>query len=83
MKKGRPSREIRRMSPIRAIRRMIFEHEEAKWIRMSQDAYVRDEGYKEAEAKYQEQIRQEQEKLTAREEQIRQLEEEVRQLRGE
>jgi hypothetical protein len=64
------------MSPIRAIRRMIFEHEEAKWIRMSQDAYVRDEGYKEAEAKYQEQIRQEQERN-------RQLEEEVRRLRGE
>jgi hypothetical protein len=71
------------MSPIRAIRRMIFEHEEAKWIRMSQDAYVRDEGrelgYKEAETRYQEQIRQEQEK---HQEQIRQLEEENRRLRG-
>jgi hypothetical protein len=56
---------------------------------MSRDAYGWEEGYKEAEAKYQEkltvredQIRQEQEKLSAREDQIRQLEEEVRRLQG-
>jgi hypothetical protein len=64
------------MSPIRAIREMIFEYEDAKRLRMGQDAYVREQGYKEAETKYQEQIRQEQE-------QIRRLEEEVRRLRGE
>jgi hypothetical protein len=72
--------EIRRMSPIRAIREMIFEYEDGKRIQMSRDAYVWDEGheqgYKEAETKYQEQIRQEQERN-------RQLEEEVRRLRGE
>jgi hypothetical protein len=68
--------QVRRMSPIRAIREMIFEYEDAKRLRMGQDAYVWDEGYKEAEAKYQEQ-------LTVREEQIRLLEEENRRLRGE
>jgi predicted transposase/invertase (TIGR01784 family) len=79
--------EIRRMSPIRAIREMIFEYYDARNLREGQDEYVREEGrelgYKEAEARYQEQIRQEQEKLTAKEEQIRQLEEEVRRLQGE
>jgi predicted transposase/invertase (TIGR01784 family) len=68
--------QTRRMSPIKAIRELIFEYEDAKRLRMGQDAYVWDQGYKEAETKYQEQIRQEQE-------QIRQLEEEVRRLRGE
>jgi predicted transposase/invertase (TIGR01784 family) len=73
--------QIRRMSPLRAIREMIFEYEDAKRIKMGQDAYVREEGreegreqgreqgYQEAEAKYQEQIRR--------------LEEENRRLRGE
>jgi predicted transposase/invertase (TIGR01784 family) len=61
--------QVRRMSPIRAIRELIFEYEDAKRLQMSRDAYVWDEGYKEAETKYQEQIRQ--------------LEEEVRRLRGE
>jgi hypothetical protein len=60
--------QVRRMSPIRAIREMIFEYEDAKRLRMGQDAYVREQGYKEAEAEYQEQIRR--------------LEEEVRRLRG-
>jgi hypothetical protein len=79
--------QVRRMSPIRAIREMIFEYYDARNLREGQDEYVREEGrelgYKEAEARYQEQIRQEQEKLTAKEEQIRQLEEEVRRLHGE
>jgi hypothetical protein len=61
--------QTRRMSPIRAIRELIFEYEDAKRVRASQDEYVWDQGYKEAETKYQEQIRQ--------------LEEEVRRLRGE
>jgi predicted transposase/invertase (TIGR01784 family) len=68
--------QVRLKSPIRAIREMLFEYEDAKRVRMSQDAYVREQGYKEAEAKYQEQFRQNQE-------QIRQLEEEVRRLRKE
>jgi predicted transposase/invertase (TIGR01784 family) len=68
--------QTRRMSPIRAIREMIFEYEDGKRLQMSRDAYVWDEGYKEAETKYQEQIRQEQERN-------RQLEEENRRLRGE
>jgi hypothetical protein len=59
---------------------MIFEYYDARNLREGQDEYVREEGreqgYKEAEAKYQE-------KLTAKEEQIRQLEEEVRRLHGE
>jgi predicted transposase/invertase (TIGR01784 family) len=89
--------QVQRMSPIRAIRELIFEYEDAKRLRMGQDAYVWEEGYKEAEAKYQEQIRQDQEKLAAKEEQIRQeqernlqvmeqirqLEEENHRLRGE
>jgi hypothetical protein len=65
--------QVRRRSPIRAIREMIFDYEDGKRLQMSRDAYVREEGheqgYKEAEAKYQEQIRQ--------------LEEENRRLRGE
>jgi predicted transposase/invertase (TIGR01784 family) len=69
-------RQVRRMSPIRAIREMIFEYEDARRIRMGQDAYVREQGYKEAEEKYQEQIHQDQDR-------IRQLEEENRRLRGE
>jgi predicted transposase/invertase (TIGR01784 family) len=72
--------QVRRMSPIRAIRELIFEYEDAKRVRASQDEYVwdqgHDQGYKEAETKYQEQIRQEQERN-------RQLEEENRRLRGE
>jgi predicted transposase/invertase (TIGR01784 family) len=72
--------QVRRMSPIKAIREMIFEYEDAKRLRMGQDAYVWEQGYKKAEAKYQEQIRLEQVEY---QEQIRQLEEEVRRLRGE
>jgi predicted transposase/invertase (TIGR01784 family) len=80
-------REIRRISPVKAIRQMIFEYYDAKWVRESQDAYVREQGYKEAETKYQEQIRQEQtkyqEQIRQEQERIRQLEEENRRLRGE
>jgi hypothetical protein len=90
-------RQVKRMSPIRAIREMIFEYEDGKRLQMSRDAYVHEQGYKEAEAKYQEQLRQkqaqmttqeeqlrqEQEQIIAQEEQIRQLEEEKRRLRGE
>jgi hypothetical protein len=68
--------QVRRMSPIRAIREMIFEYYDARNLREGQDEYVREQGYKEAELKYQE-------KLTAAEDQIRQLEEEVRRLQGE
>jgi predicted dehydrogenase len=66
--------QIRRMSPIRALRELIFEYEDARRIRMARDAYARDQGYKEAEAKFQKQSRQDQER-------IRQLEEENRRLR--
>jgi predicted transposase/invertase (TIGR01784 family) len=69
-------RQVRRMSPIRAIREMIFDYYDARNLREGQDEYGWDEGYKEAETKYQEQLRQEQERN-------RQLEEENRRLRGE
>jgi isoaspartyl peptidase/L-asparaginase-like protein (Ntn-hydrolase superfamily) len=62
-------RQVRRMSPIRAIRELIFEYEDARRIRNGRDRYAREQGYQEAEAKYLEQIRQ--------------LEEENRRLRGE
>jgi hypothetical protein len=71
--------QVRRMSPVRALRELIFEYEDARCLRMGQDAYVREEGraqgYKEAEGKYQEA----EAKHTER---IRQLEEENRRLRG-
>jgi hypothetical protein len=66
----------RRMSPIRKIREMIFEYEDARRVRMGQDAYVREQGYQQAKAEDQEQ-------LVAKGERIRQLEEEIRRLRGE
>jgi predicted transposase/invertase (TIGR01784 family) len=60
--------QARRMSPIRAIRELIFEYEDSKRLRMGQDAYVleegRKQGYKEAETKYQEQIRQLEEEIS-------------------
>jgi predicted transposase/invertase (TIGR01784 family) len=67
-------RQVRRMSPLRTLRTMIFEYEDARRIRMARDAYAHEQGYKEAEAKYQEQ-------MAAKEEQIRQLEEENHRLR--
>jgi hypothetical protein len=73
-------RQVRRMSPIRMIRELIFEYEDAKRIRMGQDRYQRIQGYKEAEAKYQEQLAARDEQFK---EQLRQKDEEVRRLREE
>jgi hypothetical protein len=70
-------RQIRRMSPIRMIREMIFEYEDAKRIRMGQDRYQRIQGYKEAEAKYQEQLAASVEQLQQRDEEVRRLREEL------
>jgi predicted transposase/invertase (TIGR01784 family) len=62
-------REFRRVSPIKVIRDLIFEYEDGRRIQRGRDFYQREQGYKEAEAKYQE-------RLAA-------LEEENRRLRGE
>jgi predicted transposase/invertase (TIGR01784 family) len=61
--------QFRRRTPIKVIQDLIFEYEDARRIRAGQDAYQRELGYKEAEAKYQDQIHR--------------LEEEIRRLRGE
>jgi predicted transposase/invertase (TIGR01784 family) len=76
-------RQVRRMSPIRAIRELIFEYEDARRIRNGRDRYAREQGYQEAETKYQEQMRQDQEQMRQVLERNRQLEEEIRRLRGE
>jgi hypothetical protein len=47
--------------------------------RQSDMAYIRQEGYKKAESKYQEQIRQDQEQLSLKDERIRQDQERIRQ----
>jgi hypothetical protein len=77
------------MSPIRALRELIFEYEDARRIRNGRDRYAREQGYQEAKAEDQEQIRQDQERIRQDQEQIRQalernrqLEEEIRRLRG-
>jgi predicted transposase/invertase (TIGR01784 family) len=82
--------QVRRMSsPIRALRDLLFDYEDAHRLRMGQDAYVREEGYKEAEgkyqeaeAKYQEAEVKYQEAEKKYEERVQQLEEENRRLRG-
>ncbi|MDR3337695.1 MAG: Rpn family recombination-promoting nuclease/putative transposase [Treponema sp.] len=91
-------RQFRRFSPIRTIQWMIFEYEDARRIRMGQDAYIREEAYKEAETKYRELLAAKEEeltvkltakdeelttKLTAKDELLRQLREEIRRLRGQ
>jgi hypothetical protein len=62
---------------------MLFEYEDIQRVRMAQDKYVRQEGYQEAEAKYQGLLAAKDEALTAKDERNRQLEEENRRLRGE
>jgi predicted transposase/invertase (TIGR01784 family) len=87
-------RQFRRFSLIRAIRWMIFEYEDARRIRMGQDEYVREEGYREAELKYQEllaakeeeltaKVTAKDEELTAKDEALTARDEELRQLREE
>jgi predicted transposase/invertase (TIGR01784 family) len=75
-------RQVRRNSPIRAIRELIFEYEDARRIRMGRDRYAREQGYQEAKAEDHEQIRQSLEQNRQDQEHIRQLEEENRRLRG-
>jgi hypothetical protein len=80
--KGHPEvagavRQFRRISPIRAIREMLFEYEDARRVRMGQDRYVREQAYKEAEAKYQAQIQQDQVQMLQDQEEIRRLREEL------
>jgi peptidoglycan hydrolase CwlO-like protein len=84
------------MSPIRALRELIFEYEDARRIRMARDAYAREQGYNQAKAEdqeqldakeeqiqqNQEQIQQDQEQIRQEQERSRQLEEEIRRLRN-
>jgi predicted transposase/invertase (TIGR01784 family) len=67
-------REVRWMSPVRTIQKLMFEYEDAKRLRMGQDAYVREQGYNQAKAEDQEQIRQ-------KDGQIQQAQDEIRELR--
>jgi flagellar motility protein MotE (MotC chaperone) len=83
------ARHFRRRSLFKVIGDIIFEYEDARRVRAGRDAYAREQGRQEAEAKFQEQLtaKEEQlttqkEQLTAKEEQIRQLEEENRRLRS-
>jgi hypothetical protein len=41
-------RQIRRISPIRAIRRMIFKYEDGRHIQAGQEKYAREQGYNQA-----------------------------------
>jgi predicted transposase/invertase (TIGR01784 family) len=89
---GRAVQQYQRTSLLQHIRIAIFEYEDAMRIRRGRDFDAREEGheegFKEAEAKYQEQLTAKDEQLTAKDEQltvkgehIRQLEEENRRLR--
>jgi predicted transposase/invertase (TIGR01784 family) len=84
-------------TPARKFREIIFEYEDVKRIRMSQDAYVRQEGYEEAETKYQEILAAKEGELAAKEgvlaakdealsvkdEELRREQERIRQLEEE
>jgi predicted transposase/invertase (TIGR01784 family) len=78
--------QYRRMSPLRHIQAALFEYEDAQRIRRGRDRQAREagheEGFKEAEAKYQEQLAAQDEQLIAKDERIRQLEEEARLREG-
>jgi predicted transposase/invertase (TIGR01784 family) len=65
-----------RLTLLDEIRWFIDDINDARRVRRMREAYVRDEGYNQAAAEYQE-------KLSAKDEQIRQLEEEIHHLRGE
>jgi predicted transposase/invertase (TIGR01784 family) len=89
--------QYRRISPLRRIRIALFEYEDAQRIRRGRDRQAREEGFKEAEAKYEEQLTAKEEQLadkeeqladkdgqlTAREEQLAAKDERIRQLEEE
>jgi hypothetical protein len=79
---GRVVQQYQRTSLLQRIRWTIFEYEDAMRIRRGREFDAREEGFKAAEAKYQEQMTAKDEQLAAKDERIRQLEEEARLREG-
>jgi hypothetical protein len=82
--------KYRRLTLLEEIRWFIDDINDARRVRRAREAYVRDEGYNQAAAEYQEKLSVKDEQLSAKDEQIRQeqernqqLEEEIRRLRGD
>ncbi|MDR1411729.1 MAG: hypothetical protein LBI91_05965, partial [Spirochaetaceae bacterium] len=76
-------KEYRRLTLREEIRWFIDDLNDARRVRKAREAYVREEGYNQAAAEYQEQLAANKEQLAVKDGQIQQLEDEVRRLRGE